>query len=96
MKLLEIQKESHKIAKEKGFWDSDRDVPECLMLIVTELSECCEAYRKNNYNGMGEELADTIIRIGDLAEHLNINLEEEVIRKMEFNKTRPYKHGKRC
>lgn len=45
--------------------------------------------------GFGIELADAIIRIGDLAEYLGIDLEEMVRIKFEYNLTRPFKHGRR-
>ena len=41
-----------------------------------------------------EEIADIFIRLGDLCGSLNINIEEEIIKKMKKNKERPYKHGK--
>ena len=45
--------------------------------------------------GFGPELADIVIRVGDLAHALNVDLDEEVGRKMSFNEGRPFKHGKR-
>jgi len=42
-------KKAHGVAKEKGFWDEERNVPEMLMLVVSELSEALEALRKNHY-----------------------------------------------
>lgn len=43
--LIEL---SHSTAKEKGFWDSERNLPELLMLVVSELSEGLEALRKEH------------------------------------------------
>ena len=43
--LIEL---SHSTAKEKGFWDSERNIPELLMLVVSELSEGLEALRKEH------------------------------------------------
>lgn len=43
--LIEL---SHATAKEKGFWDSERNLPELLMLTVSELSEALEALRKEH------------------------------------------------
>ena len=40
---------AHGTAKEKGFWDTERNVSEMLMLIVSELAEAQEALRKNHY-----------------------------------------------
>ncbi len=45
--------------------------------------------------GLVVELADTVIRIADLCEALGLDLEEAILKKHEFNKTRPYKHGKK-
>jgi len=42
-----------------------------------------------------EEIADAIIRLCHLAKHKKINLDWHVRAKMEYNKTRPYKHGKK-
>jgi NTP pyrophosphatase (non-canonical NTP hydrolase) len=44
--------------------------------------------------GFGSELADIVIRVFDLAGWLGIDLGKEIIRKMEYNKGRPRKHGK--
>lgn len=43
-----------------------------------------------------EELADVIIRILDMAEAKDWNIAKAIIEKHEYNKTRPYKHGKAC
>jgi NTP pyrophosphatase (non-canonical NTP hydrolase) len=39
--------QAHGTAKEKGFWDTERNVSEMLMLIVSELAEAQEALRKD-------------------------------------------------
>lgn len=66
-----------------------------LMLIVSEVSEALEALRNGDNENLREELADIIIRTCDLAGGLGIDLEEELIAKVEKNKKRPYKHGKK-
>jgi hypothetical protein len=43
--------------------------------------------------GFAVELADAIIRIFDLAEALNLSIEEALVVKARYNDTRPYKHG---
>jgi NTP pyrophosphatase (non-canonical NTP hydrolase) len=99
MKKLNIKqliKLCHKIAREKGFWDSERNVGEMLMLIVTELAEAMEAYRKQDKENFNEEIADTFIRLFDLSGGLKIDVEKEIMKKMNKNKNRPYKHGKIC
>jgi len=86
----------HRVAVEKGFWDEERNIGEALMLIVTELAEAMEAYRHQDETNFKEELADTFIRLFDLCGGLNIDIEEEITKKSEKNKSRPYKHGKIC
>lgn len=65
-----------------------------LMLIVSELAEAQEALRKDDRENFREELADTCIRIFDLCGGLDIDLEAEILKKMEKNKSRPRLHGK--
>lgn len=48
--MKDLIKKAHATAKEKGFWDGgERNKPELLMLIVSELSEALEALRKDHY-----------------------------------------------
>ena len=89
-----MQHEVHELAKTKGFWPKGRSFAECVVLIHSELSEALEADRLNDKEAMQEELADTVIRIMDLAEHLNIDLEEQIWRKHLKNQRRQFKHGK--
>lgn len=46
--------------------------------------------------GFLSELADVLIRVGDLAGALGASemLEQVTLEKMKFNESRPYKHGK--
>ena len=41
-----------------------------------------------------EELADIIIRVLDLSGHRGVNIGRAVLVKMQYNQTRPHKHGK--
>ena len=43
--------------------------------------------------GIPVELADCIIRILDYCSYKNIDIDEAIELKHEYNKTRPYKHG---
>lgn len=102
-----IQKDVHELAVANGWWPEDTDlriVPEKLALIHSEISEALEEYRNGKmdsyYNGdsdkpegFGIELADAIIRIFDLAEFLGIDMEDLVIQKHQYNRTRSYRHG---
>ena len=87
--LKEWGQTCHAIAKEKGFWDKERNVGEALMLIVTELAEAMEAHRKQDDANFREELADTFIRLFDLCEGLGVDIQGEIIKKSEANKNRP-------
>jgi NTP pyrophosphatase (non-canonical NTP hydrolase) len=88
-------------SEEHGFWDIDKMDKEHLLIATkiglcqSELAEAMEAHRKGDDGHVGEELADACIRIFDLAEYLNIDLELEIMAKMRTNETRPYKHNKR-
>lgn len=86
----------HSIAKEKGFWEKERNTGEALMLIVTEIAEAMEGYRKQDHDNFREELADAYIRLFDLCGGMGIDIEKEIASKCEKNKARPYKHGKIC
>jgi len=86
----------HGIAREKGFWDQERNIGEALMLVVTELAEAMEAYRTQNDENFREEIADTFIRLLDLCGGFKIDIEQEIVKKSLKNKQRPYKHGKIC
>lgn len=44
-------------------------------------------------DGFAVELADTVIRIFDTAEVLGIDLERAIREKMDYNRTRPTRHG---
>lgn len=82
---------------------------EKLMLAVGELSEAVEELRAGHhpqdiyYNeskpdkpeGFPIEIADTIIRLLQLAAALDIDVDMAVALKNEYNKTRPYMHGKK-
>lgn len=43
---------------------------------------------------IAEELADILIRTGDLAEEIGVDLQAAVVAKMAKNQGRPHKHGK--
>ena len=75
---------------------------EKLALIHSEISEALEYLRHDNppddkipeFDGVTVELADAIIRILDYAGAYNLPLGNALLRKLEFNNTRPKKHGK--
>lgn len=96
MSLSELSDMCHSIAKEKGFWDDERNIGEALMLMVTELAEAMEAHRKQDDANFREELADTFIRLFDFCGGHGIDIAAEIEKKTAKNRNRPYKHGKIC
>jgi NTP pyrophosphatase (non-canonical NTP hydrolase) len=94
--IREWQKEVHDNSVKHGFWEGKgwSDVPEKLCLIHSEVSEALEAFRKGDNVNFAEELADTAIRVFDLAEHFGIDLDSEIGEKHAVNLKRPYKHNK--
>lgn len=94
MHIIDLVRIAHANAEAHGFWDEERELGTLLMLIVSELGEALEAHRKGDMKNFAEELADVAIRLGDLCGGLDIDLEWEIIQKMEYNQTRPRLHGK--
>jgi NTP pyrophosphatase (non-canonical NTP hydrolase) len=103
--ISRVAKKCFEISDEHGFWDRDihgkptRDIAAALMLIVTELSEAFEAFRSGNIDSavkdnFSEELADALIRLLDLSYGMDLHIENEMVKKIELNRKRPYKHGK--
>ena len=86
--LKEIQKQVYKNKLDKNF--NVTDVSMEFALTYGELSEAYEAWWKKRDN-IGEELADVMIYLLGLSEILNIDLEKELLRKMEINEKRVYK-----
>lgn len=135
--MMAVQKEIFETAEQSGWHERDRELPEALALIHSEVSEALEAYRDgmeetaNQYRyrtvdvdpdpaygdpehcftplpimedqegnpilgkpeGVASELADVIIRVLDYSEQKGIDTIRVMLQKMEFNKTRGYRHG---
>lgn len=106
--LDKFMSEVHQVARDKGWWDAPVKTDlECHMLMVAEIAEASEEVRREAITGIfyhksdaykpeGEvvELADCILRIFDYAKGKNLSLIEALLKKNQYNKTRPYKHGK--
>ena len=88
--------ECHHTARKKGWWDEERNDAELIALMHSELSEALEAMRNHGSVALvAEELADCCIRIFDYCGAKKIDLDRALRKKMSYNKTRPYRHGKK-
>jgi NTP pyrophosphatase (non-canonical NTP hydrolase) len=84
-----------KQAKEKGFGTKPEEinVAEKMALIHSEVSETYAAYRHKNLegkDGFKEELGDIIQRVLHLCGIFDINVEKEILKKLDSNKTRDW------
>lgn len=101
----------HDWARDKGFWDHERlgpgtinrvavnnpsIIPEKLMLVVTEIAEAMEGFRDGDEENVKEEIADSIIRLLDIAAYLDMDVRQEIAAKMVTNEGRPHMHGRKC
>ena len=111
-KLLvnDVIESANRTAREKGWWldDAQRNIPEVLALIHSEVSEALEEYRRDGLDGLSNirldpatgkpegfvvELADSIIRIADLCGEYELDLQRALTLKLAYNQTRSYRHG---
>lgn len=86
--LKSLQKDIYQNKVDKGFNVTDINKEFCL--IYGEVAEAYEAWRKKK-DDFGEELADVMIYILGLAEISGIDLEDEILRKVNKNKYREYR-----
>jgi NTP pyrophosphatase (non-canonical NTP hydrolase) len=90
-------KEAFETAKSKGWHEQPRSFGEFIALCHAELSEALEAdRRKEGVERVAEELGDVLIRIFDGAIEFDLDIETAILTKMEYNKTRSYKHGNKA
>lgn len=77
---------------------------EKIALEMSELAERLECLRKNpegkdehcpEFFNVEIEIADLIIRALDFASRRNLRVGEALLAKMEYNKSRPFLHGKK-
>lgn len=105
MRIKDMMIETHKTAIEKGFWKMDINKTENELIFLSskialmheELSEALMELRRLECSEerLAEEFADCMIRITDFCAATNLDLEKAIQVKMEINKQRERKHGKR-
>ena len=92
----------HDNARNKGFWDGERNIPASLAEIHGEVSEILDALKHGDpesekipgFKSSEEECADAVLRIMDLAEGRGWRVAEALVAKMAYNETRERLHGK--
>ncbi len=102
-RINDLAHQIHTNAKAKGFHEykpkfgvrgkDTRHILSWIALIHSEASEALEAARVGDLKNFGEELADIVIRVLDCAEATGVNIEQEIVNKIEKNAARPVHHG---
>ena len=87
MHMKDVQREILENKKRHGFNTTDIEQEFCRL--YGEVGEAYDAYYKG-LETFGEELADVAIFLMGIAEIQGIDLEAEIVKKVERNKTRKY------
>lgn len=108
LKIFDFVKEVGENSEAHGFHSVNTSAAEYLALIHSEVSEVLEELRSGHSmnevyyqkgsekpEGVPIELADVVIRCFDMAYVFGIDLEHWIREKHEFNKSRPFLHGKK-
>jgi NTP pyrophosphatase (non-canonical NTP hydrolase) len=102
--LQDMQQEVMEFVKAKGWAKNSDEInfPEAIALLHSEASEALEAWRETGLDdyflegkpeGVGSEFADLLIRLLHYASVYGVDLAFHFRRKMDYNWTRPYRHG---
>lgn len=91
----------HNIAMHNGHWDSPVDITKSLCWIHSEVSEAFDAWQHGSkpstripFSTLEEELADVFIIMADACQANGFDLARAIVAKIDYNRTREYRHGK--
>jgi NTP pyrophosphatase (non-canonical NTP hydrolase) len=87
--LRDLQKKVYENKVAHGFNVKNVEMEFCL--IMTELGEAYHAHALESKEAFAEELADVAIYLLGLSEIAGVDLEAEILKKMEKNKNRRYR-----
>lgn len=98
----ELRDEIYADAIAHGLWSEGDDPTVCSWLVkneAEELDEAADAWCESGWDEeeneeFAEELADVVIMCMSVAGHLGIDIGAAILRKVEINQGRAWKHGK--
>ena len=95
--ISKLAENAYETAVAHGWYDTPVSFGEEVVLCHSELSEALQEFRVGGFgtrkDKITEELADTVIRIFTLSSRHQLDIEVAILKKMEKNKDRPYRHG---
>lgn len=87
MKINEIAEKNYQWVEEMGW--HNKTVLEALALVASEVGEAINECRNEKpTDNFGEELADIVLRVLDISHWQGIDIEKEIMNKMEKNEHR--------
>lgn len=96
MNLEKMKDEIASLVKEKGFYNSFKDVPMKLLFAFIELGEASDTWKKGGREEeIAEELIDVIFYVLDASRLAcpSVNMDNMFERKLAKNKRREYQYG---
>ena len=93
-RIVDVNRENGWNVATPECWDEQYKVPAVIALIHSEASEALEVFRKSrDLQEFNEEMADIFIRVVDLTHGLGLDLGDAILKKLEKNRHRGYRHG---